>query len=91
MRWHKSLYWRIAMAVLFLAAMLVVQAMLFVWSSHDRGAQCLDNRPGVSRKRLRSISPMLWDASPISMWLGTCAISTRRIRIRSSSCSPTAG
>jgi signal transduction histidine kinase len=31
-RWHKSLYWRIAIGfVLFLAAMLVVQAMLFVW------------------------------------------------------------
>src|SRR4029077_15009278 len=32
MRWHRSLYWRIAIGfVLFLAAMLVVQAMLFVW------------------------------------------------------------
>jgi len=32
MRWYKSLYWRIAIGfVLFLAAMLVVQAMLFVW------------------------------------------------------------
>src|SRR5262245_22394136 len=31
-RWYKSLYWRIAIGfVLGLAAMLVVQAMLFVW------------------------------------------------------------
>src|ERR1700760_4350378 len=32
MRWHKSLYWRIAIVLfLVLAAILVVQAMLFVW------------------------------------------------------------
>jgi signal transduction histidine kinase len=32
MRWHKSFYWRIALGfVLFLAAMLIVQAMLFAW------------------------------------------------------------
>src|SRR6059036_3218959 len=32
MHWHRSLYWRIAIGfVLFLAAMLVVQAVLFTW------------------------------------------------------------
>jgi two-component system, OmpR family, sensor kinase len=32
MQWHRSLYWRIAIGfVLFLAAMLVVQAVLFTW------------------------------------------------------------
>jgi two-component system, OmpR family, sensor kinase len=41
MRWHRSLYWRIAFGVVaFLAAMLVVQAVLFVWAlSQGRGGQ----------------------------------------------------
>ena len=36
--WHRSLYWRIALGVVaFLAAMLVVQAMLFVWVVSQSG------------------------------------------------------
>src|SRR4051812_14790764 len=47
MRWHKSLYWRIAMGfVLFLAAMLVVQAMLFVWVVARSGRTVPGQTPG---------------------------------------------
>ena len=36
--WYRSLYWRIALGVVgFLAAMLVVQAMLFVWAVSQSG------------------------------------------------------
>ena len=42
--WHRSLYWRVAFGVVaFLAAMLVVQAMLFVWAMAQFGRT---NRPG---------------------------------------------
>jgi two-component system sensor histidine kinase BaeS len=48
MRWYKSLYWRIAIGfVAFLAAMLVVQAMLFTWAI-ARSGQTL---PGQSPAR----------------------------------------
>jgi two-component system OmpR family sensor kinase len=48
MRWYKSLYWRIAIGfVAFLAAMLVVQAMLFTWTI-ARSGQTL---PGQSPAR----------------------------------------
>ncbi len=44
-RWYRSLYWRIALGVVgFLAAMLVVQAMLFVWAVSQSGAVCPANR-----------------------------------------------
>jgi signal transduction histidine kinase len=47
MRWHKSLYWRIAIGfVLFLAAMLVVQAMLFVWVVARSGRTVPGQSPG---------------------------------------------
>lgn len=37
-KWYRSLYWRIAIGVIaFLAAMLVVQAMLFVWAVSQTG------------------------------------------------------
>jgi signal transduction histidine kinase len=49
MHWYKSLYWRIALGVVaFLAAMLVVQAMLFVWAVSRSGR----NLPGQSPARL---------------------------------------
>src|SRR5262245_34106025 len=49
MKWHRSLYWRIALGVVaFLAAMLVVQAMLFVWAISETGR----NLPGGSPGRL---------------------------------------
>jgi hypothetical protein len=36
--WYRSLYWRIALGVVgFLAAMLIVQAMLFVWAVSQSG------------------------------------------------------
>ena len=39
-RWYRSLYWRIAIGfVLCLAAMLVVQAVLFVWAVSQAGPQ----------------------------------------------------
>lgn len=48
MRWHRSLYWRIAFGfVLFLASMLVVQAMLFVWVA----ARSWSTLPGQSPGR----------------------------------------
>src|SRR5437868_1785696 len=51
MRWHRSLYWRIALGVVgFLAAMLVVQAMLFVWMMSQTGRTL----PGQSPVRLAS-------------------------------------
>jgi signal transduction histidine kinase len=49
MRWYRSLYWRIAFGVvIFLAAMLVVQAMLFVWTVSRSGRSL----PGQSPARL---------------------------------------
>jgi signal transduction histidine kinase len=49
MRWYRSLYWRIALGVVaFLAAMLVVQAMLFVWVVSQSGRSL----PGQSAVRL---------------------------------------
>jgi two-component system, OmpR family, sensor kinase len=48
-RWYQSLYWRIAIGVVaFLAAMLVVQAMLFVWAVSQTGRTL----PGQSPARL---------------------------------------
>src|SRR5438067_12520941 len=47
MRWHKSLYWRIAIGfVLFLAAMLVVQAMLFTLVVARSGRTVPGQSPG---------------------------------------------
>jgi len=49
MRWYRSLYWRIALGVVgFLAAMLVVQAVLFVWAVSQTGRTL----PGQSPVRL---------------------------------------
>jgi signal transduction histidine kinase len=49
MRWYRSLYWRIALGVVaFLAAMLVAQAMLFVWVVSQSGRSL----PGQSPMRL---------------------------------------
>ena len=49
MTWHRSLYWRIAIGVVgFLAAMLLVQAMLFVWVVSQSGRTL----PGQSPARL---------------------------------------
>src|SRR5438045_695801 len=46
MHWHRSLYWRIAVGfVLFLAAMLVVQAMLFVWVAARSGSTQPEQSP----------------------------------------------
>ena len=48
MRWHRSLYWRIAMGVVaFLATMLAVQAVLFVWAVSRSGRSL----PGQSPAR----------------------------------------
>jgi two-component system OmpR family sensor kinase len=47
MRWYKSLYWRIAIGfVLFLAAMLVVQGILFVWVLARSGQTLPGQSPG---------------------------------------------
>src|SRR5437762_6031063 len=47
MRWYRSLYWRIALGVVvFLAAMLVVQAMLFVWAVSRSGRSLPGQSPG---------------------------------------------
>jgi signal transduction histidine kinase len=49
MRWHRSLYLRVALGVVaFLAAMLVVQAVLFVWAVSQSGRSL----PGQSPARL---------------------------------------
>ena len=49
MKWYRSLYWRIAFGVVaFLAAMLVVQAVLFVWAVSQSGRSL----PGQSPARL---------------------------------------
>jgi signal transduction histidine kinase len=46
-RWYQSLYWRIAIGVVaFLAAMLVVQAMLFVWAMSQSGRTLPGQSPG---------------------------------------------
>ena len=46
-RWYRSLYWRIALGVVgFLAAMLVVQAMLFVWAVSQSGRSLPGQSPG---------------------------------------------
>src|SRR6267142_5073153 len=46
-RWYRSLYWRIAIGVVaFLAAMLVVQAMLFVWTVSQTGRTLPGQSPG---------------------------------------------
>ena len=47
MTWYRSLYWRIALGVVaFLAAMLVVQAMLFVWAVSQSGRSLPGQSPG---------------------------------------------
>jgi two-component system OmpR family sensor kinase len=47
MNWYRSLYWRIALGVIaFLAAMLVVQAMLFVWAVSQSGRSLPGQSPG---------------------------------------------
>src|SRR3954452_8751748 len=47
MRWHRSLYWRTALGVVgFLAAMLLVQAMLFVWAVSQSGRSLPGQSPG---------------------------------------------
>src|SRR5882672_6599661 len=49
MHWYRSLYWRIALGVVgFLAAMLIVQAILFVWVVSQSGRSL----PGQSPARL---------------------------------------
>src|SRR5262245_8585934 len=49
MKWYRSLYWRIAFGVVaFLAAMLVVQAIFFVWAVAQTGRSL----PGASPARL---------------------------------------
>jgi two-component system, OmpR family, sensor kinase len=49
MNWYRSLYWRIAVGIVaFLAVMLVVQAMLFVWTVSRSGRTL----PGQSAGRL---------------------------------------
>lgn len=51
MTWYRSLYWRIALGVVgFLAAMLMVQAVLFVWVVSQSGRSL----PGQSPGRLAS-------------------------------------
>jgi signal transduction histidine kinase len=46
-RWYQSLYWRIAIGVVaFLAAMLVVQAVLFVWTVSQTGRTLPGQSPG---------------------------------------------
>lgn len=51
MQWYRSLYWRIALGVVgFLAAMLLVQAILFVWVVSQSGRSL----PGQSPARLAS-------------------------------------
>ena len=47
MRWYRSLYWRIAFGVMaFLAIMLVVQAMLYVWAVSQSGRSLQGQSPG---------------------------------------------
>ena len=47
LQWHRSLYWRVAFGVVaFLAAMLVVQAMLFVWAMSQFGRTLPGQSPG---------------------------------------------
>ena len=49
MKWYRSLYWRVAFGVIaFLAAMLVVQGVLFVWTVSQSGRSL----PGQSPARL---------------------------------------
>ena len=47
MTWYRSLYWRIALGVVgFLAAMLLVQAVLFVWAVSQTGRSLPGQSPG---------------------------------------------
>ncbi len=47
MTWYRSLYWRIALGVVgFLAAMLIVQAVLFVWAVSESGRSLPGQSPG---------------------------------------------
>ena len=47
MTWYRSLYWRIALGVVgFLAAMLLVQAVLFVWAVSQSGRSLPGQSPG---------------------------------------------
>jgi signal transduction histidine kinase len=47
MKWYRSLYWRIAVGIVgFLAMMLVVQAMLFVWTVSRSGRTLPGQSPG---------------------------------------------
>lgn len=48
MKWYRSLYWRIALGVVaFLAAMLVVQAVLFVWAVSQSGRSLPGQTPAA--------------------------------------------
>ncbi len=47
MKWYRSLYWRIALGVVgFLAVMLVVQALFFVWAVSQSGRSASGMTPG---------------------------------------------
>jgi len=47
MRWYRSLYWRIALGVVgFLALMLVIQAVFFVWAVSQSGRSASGMSPG---------------------------------------------
>ena len=47
MKWYRSLYWRIALGVVgFLAVMLVVQALFFVWAISQSGRSASGMTPG---------------------------------------------
>src|SRR5439155_26546874 len=47
MTWYRSLYWRIAFGVVgLIAAMLIVQAMLFVWAGSKAGRTLPGQSPG---------------------------------------------
>ena len=49
MKWYRSLYWRIALGIVaFLAMMLVVQAMLFVWAVSQSGRTLPGQSPAAS-------------------------------------------
>jgi len=52
MTWYRSLYWRIALGVVgFLAAMLIVQAVLFVWAVSQSGRSLPGQSPARQARR----------------------------------------
>ena len=76
LRWYKSLYLRIAIGIVaFLAAMLVVQAMLFVWAVSRSGRTLPGQSPGRLGQTV-ALDLALFDPALSSQGAGSVSVPT---------------